>query len=113
MEVLFAKRLKELRKERNLTQTEVGEYLGYGYTAIANYESGRNRPSYEDLIKLCVLFHVSTDYLIGYSDTRKQQEIEKQAKRLFCPVKFRVKPFSKECGAASRGLSSFSLQTAQ
>ena len=71
MEVLFAKRLKELRKEKNLTQTEVGEYLGYGYTAITNYESGRNRPSYEDLIKLCVLFHVSADYLIGHSDSRK------------------------------------------
>ncbi len=71
MEVLFAKRLKELRKERNLTQTEVGEYLGYGYTAITNYESGRNRPSYEELIKLCVLVHVSADYLIGHSDSRK------------------------------------------
>ena len=91
MEVLFAKRLKELRLEKGLTQTEVGEYLGYGYTAIANYESGRNRPSYEDLIKLCVLFHVSADYLIGYSDTREQQKFEKKAKRLFCPVKFRVK----------------------
>ena len=114
MEVLFAKRLKELRKERNLTQTEVGEYLGYGYTAITNYESGRNRPSYEDLIKLCVLFHVSTDYLIGYSDTRKQQEIEKQlgdGGQLLYIESGVVHEI--ECGAASRGLSSFSLQTAQ
>ena len=74
MEVLFAKRLKELRKEKNLTQQSVGEYLGYGYTAIANYESGRNRPSYEDLIKLCVLFNVSAEYLIGYSDTRRRRK---------------------------------------
>lgn len=98
----FCKKTKGTPKGKNLTQTEVGEYLGYGYTAITNYESGRNRPSYEDLIKLCVLFHVSADYLIGYSDTREQQEIEKKAKRLFCPVKFRVKPFSKGLRSAGR-----------
>ncbi len=102
MEVLFSKRLKDLRLEKGLTQTEVADFLGYGYTAIANYESGRNRPSFEDLIQLCMLFHVSTDYLIGYSDTREQQEIEKKAKRPFCPVKFRVKPFSKGLRSAGR-----------
>lgn len=70
MEVLFAKRLKELRTEKKLTQTAVGAYLGYGYTAVANYESGRNRPSFEDLMRLCMLFSVSTDYLIGFTDQR-------------------------------------------
>ena len=37
--------LKELRKEKNLTQIELASILHYGYTAIANYENGRNQPS--------------------------------------------------------------------
>lgn len=77
MEVLFAKRLKELRTEKKLTQMAVGAYLGYGYTAVANYESGRNRPSFEDLMRLCILFNVSTDYLIGFTDQRKHLERKK------------------------------------
>ena len=45
----FKDRLKMLRKERRLTQVKLGEMLNYGYTAIANYESGRNQPSIPDL----------------------------------------------------------------
>ena len=41
----FKDRLKMLRKEKKLTQVKLGEMLNYGYTAIANYESGRNQPS--------------------------------------------------------------------
>ena len=45
----FKDRLKMLRKEKKLTQVKLGEMLNYGYTAIANYESGRNQPSIPDL----------------------------------------------------------------
>ncbi len=48
----FKDRLKALRKEKKLTQVKLGEMLNYGYTAIANYESGRNQPSISDLKKL-------------------------------------------------------------
>ena len=42
MELLFAKRLRELRKERGVSQVDLGAELGYGYTAISAYETGRN-----------------------------------------------------------------------
>ena len=48
----FKDRLKALRKEKKLTQVKLGEMLNYGYTAIANYESGRNQPSISDLKKM-------------------------------------------------------------
>ena len=48
----FKDRLKMLRKEKKLTQVKLGEMLNYGYTAIANYESGRNQPAIADLKKL-------------------------------------------------------------
>ena len=52
MELLFAKRLRELRKEKGVSQVQLGELLGYGDTAISSYETGRNEPSYTDLIRL-------------------------------------------------------------
>ena len=48
----FAENLKRFRKSKKLTQTELGKMLNYGSTAIANYESGRNEPSIDDLIKI-------------------------------------------------------------
>lgn len=61
----FAKNLKKLRKEKKLSQVELGAMLGYGYTAIANYESGRNMPSLKDLMKLATILNVTLDELAG------------------------------------------------
>lgn len=66
----FKDRLKMLRKEKNLTQMKLGELLNYGYTAVANYESGRNQPSISDLKKIASIFNVSMDYLLGVNDVR-------------------------------------------
>ncbi len=66
----FSQRLKELRKEKKMTQVELGKMLNYGYTAIANYEKGRNHPSLVDIIKIANIFDVSVDYLIGNSDVK-------------------------------------------
>lgn len=66
----FKDRLRSLRKEKKYTQVKLGEMLNYGYTAIANYESGRNQPSIPDLIKIAKIFDVSMDYLLGINDLR-------------------------------------------
>lgn len=66
----FKYRLKELRKEHDMKQKDLGAAIGLGATAIANYESGRNKPSIGMLHALADLFHVSTDYLIGYSEVK-------------------------------------------
>lgn len=67
----FKDRLKALRKEKQITQVKLGEMLNYGYTAIANYESGRNQPSISDLLKIAQIFNVSMDYLLGVNDIRR------------------------------------------
>ena len=41
-----------------MTQVKLGEMLNYGYTAIANYESGRNQPSIPDLKKIASIFNI-------------------------------------------------------
>lgn len=61
----FSERLRGLRLERKVTQRKLGKYLGFGATAIVNYESGRNEPAIDTLMKLAEYFGVSVGYLIG------------------------------------------------
>ena len=61
----FAENLKKIRKSKKVSQSVVAQQLGYGYTAVANYESGRNEPSIDDLIKIAEYFGVSMDLLVG------------------------------------------------
>lgn len=64
----FNVRLKQLRQKYKLTQSELADILGLKPTAISNYESQRNEPSFEKLISLSKYFDVSCDYLLGISD---------------------------------------------
>lgn len=63
---LFRENIRRFRKARRLTQVQLAQVLGYNYTAIANYESGRNTPSINNLIKLADFFRVSIDELVGH-----------------------------------------------
>jgi len=65
----FCLRLKQLRLKNKLTQGELADILGIKPTAISNYESERNEPSFDKLISLSKYFDVSCDYLLGVSDT--------------------------------------------
>lgn len=64
----FNNRLKQLRQKHKLTQSELADILGLKPTAISNYESKRNEPSFDKLIALSKYFDVSCDYLLGVSD---------------------------------------------
>lgn len=61
----FAERLKELRKEKGLTQSQVGAHLGMSQQNYRRWEVGERSPSGETLIKLADYFDVSIDYLVG------------------------------------------------
>lgn len=68
--VVFGQRIKTLRKERKLTQTELGDILGYTNRQYQRMEYGEiNVPSLT-LIKLADYFGVTTDYLLGRSEER-------------------------------------------
>lgn len=76
-------KLKCLRLEKKLTQKQVADRIGLAISAVSSYEAGSRYPSYNVLIKLARIFHVSTDYLLGITDTRnldvtglKDEEIE-------------------------------------
>jgi len=62
----FPKVLRELRKEKGLTQAELARRLGYkSAITIAKWELGDRTPELENLIMLAKFFEVTIDYLIG------------------------------------------------
>lgn len=65
---IFASRLLELRKSRNLNQSKTGEIVGLTQTAITKIEKGERAASIEVLCALADYFDVSLDYLVGRSD---------------------------------------------
>lgn len=66
----LGKRLKDLRKEKGLTQQQVADRVWVSKAVVSSYEIGTRTPSYEVLIKLAKLFGVSTDFLLGVSPKR-------------------------------------------
>ncbi len=61
----FGIRLKELRKEKNLTQKQLATRIGVKNSIISFYEMGDRNPTPEIIIELAKVFHVTTDYLMG------------------------------------------------
>lgn len=61
----FTIRLKELRKNRGLTQKDAAKLLGIGQTTIANYENGTRVPDLTKVSEIADLFKVSVDFLLG------------------------------------------------
>jgi len=60
----LAKKIVQLRKERNLTQKELASIVGVHFSHMSRYERGISLPSIDVVKKLAQLFHVSTDYLL-------------------------------------------------
>jgi len=57
--------IRDLREDNDLTQAQVAEYLGTSQTMYARYERGANEMPIRHLIKLCDLYSVSADYILG------------------------------------------------
>lgn len=61
-------RLKELRKQRNITQLKLAMDLNMSQNTISRYETGEREAGYRELILIADYFNVSIDYLLGRTD---------------------------------------------
>lgn len=71
---MLNERLKLLRNEKGLQQTEVAKLFELSQSAIAGYEAGVREPKCDILIKFADFYGVSLDYLVGRSDRRESGE---------------------------------------
>ena len=67
MELTFAEKIRLLREEKELNQTQLGQAVGMTQRKISYLENGKYEPSLEDIRLLCRFFNVSADYLLGFS----------------------------------------------
>ncbi len=70
----FSDRFKQLRKQRNLSQQDLANQLGYTKSRVNMYERGEREPSYEVLEEIADYFNVDLDYLHGKSDIPNRNE---------------------------------------
>ena len=76
-------RIKDLREDRDMRQSDLATATGIDQRTISNYETGKTSPDAYALIKLADFFDVSIDYLVGRTsndlsnNTKRAQIIEK------------------------------------
>ena len=63
-------RIRELREDADLNQTELAKILGMSQTGYSKYETGENDIPVAILDKLANYYHTSIDYLVGRTDQK-------------------------------------------
>lgn len=64
-------RLKELRKDRKISQVKLAMDLNLTQNSISRYETGEREADYDTLVAIADYFNVSVDYLLGRTDNPK------------------------------------------
>lgn len=62
------KRIRELREDRDLTQTQIAKILNMSQTGYSKYETGENDVPTKILIELAKFYNTSTDYILELTD---------------------------------------------
>lgn len=68
MSKVFGKRLREIRKEKHYTQQAIADIFCVSKMTISSWETDKQEPDIDDIRRLCFLFKVSADYLLGLED---------------------------------------------
>ena len=64
----YVRKIRDLREDADLTQTQVAAMLGTSQTMYARYERGANELPLRHLLTLCNYYGVSADYILGRTD---------------------------------------------
>ena len=72
MELRFGDRIRNLREDADLNQTELGRAVGMTQRKISYIECGKFEPSIDDIVAFCRYFRVTSDYLLGITDIKKK-----------------------------------------
>lgn len=87
----YRERIKNVREDHDLTQTQVGKLLDKSQQGYNHIEMGRAELKIDDLIRLCKFYDLSADYLIGLTDNPISYKNEKmnrvKGRSLFEPHK--------------------------
>ena len=81
----FGENLREIRKQRNITQEELAELLGVSRQAISKWESGNGYPETEKLIEISRQLNISLDYLLNDASNVAEKENGEEKSAVYVP----------------------------
>jgi len=64
----FGEKIRDLREDADLNQTELGKAVQMTQRRISYIECGKYEPSMDDIVAFCKFFHVSADFLLGITE---------------------------------------------
>ena len=65
-------RIRDLREDKDMNQTQIAKMLGMSQTGYSKYETGENDIPTDVLIKLANFYNTSIDYLLGKTDNKRK-----------------------------------------
>mgnify|MGYP003789689543 CR=1 FL=1 len=74
--VMIGSRIRQLRKEHNLSQNQFASLFGVYDSTISQYENGKREPEYDTVIKIANQFNVSIDWLLGRMNSKDLVKLE-------------------------------------
>lgn len=66
---MLGKRLSEVRKNSGDKQADLANRLGVSVSTVRSWEQEKSTPNYEALVSICRFYHISSDFLLGLSDS--------------------------------------------
>ena len=75
-------RIRALREDKDITQTELGKMLNIKQITLSQYERGKRQIPNEIIIKLAEIFDVTTDYIYGIEKKDKKDEVKEIKEQL-------------------------------
>lgn len=61
--------IQELREDRDYTQEKIAKILNTSQSNYSKYEKGIIQPSIDQIIKLCIFYNISPEYILGFTNT--------------------------------------------
>ena len=74
MQLTFGEKIRNLREDADLNQTQLGKAVGMTQRKISYIECGKYEPSIDDIVAFCHFFRVSADYLLGIPNNFTQRK---------------------------------------
>lgn len=93
MSIIFGQRLREVRTEKKYTQQDIANLFNVSKMTISSWETNKQEPNIDDITRLCQIFNVSADYLLGLEDEsgRKNYTVNTNVHNNFGNINFHNK----------------------
>ena len=93
---MIGQRIRDLRKQKRMSQTELAKSAGVSQTTVTAWETGKAEPSSSAVSKLADIFNVTTDYLLGRPDKQETKKDDVELSDDDVIMTWRGKPLSDE-----------------